>query len=150
MAGMLALGREYNLVPEASGVALSMKNCSAIGYLIDTSGACTLTVLGGAVFGTVATAWQPSNGFGQAAYTYQCVKADGTAAWTKVAASWSNNVLTCTGTNHYLTYVEFYCSQAADGYPYIKATASAANSTVAILHDLLQQRTPANLTIPGA
>lgn len=150
MAGMEGLGRIFNVVPLASGKALSMSGCSAITYVVDVSGACTLTVLGGTVFGTVSTAWDSANGFGQPVHWYQSTADDGTAGWTKVAASWSNNVLTCAGTNHYLTAVTFFGTHAAAGYDYIKATASAANSTVAILHDLTVQRGPANLAVVGA
>lgn len=146
----LGLGRVFNVVSEASGVALSMKGCQALTYVVDVSGACTLTVLAGKVFGTVATAWSAANGFGLPLAWHQSTAADGTAGWTKVTSSWATNVLTCAGTNHYLTCVTFLGTQAADGYGYIKATASAANNTIAILHDLPVQRTPANLAIVGA
>lgn len=150
MAGMDGLGRVFNVVPLASGKPLSLKNCSAVTYIVDVSGACTLTVLGGTSVSSIATAWDAANGFGNAAYWYQSTADDGTAGWTKQTASWSSNVLTCAGTNHYLTAVTFYVSQLADTFCYIKATASAANSTVAIFHDLTVQRTPANLAILGA
>lgn len=150
MAGMEGLGRVFNIVPAASGKSLSMKGCSAVTYIVDASGACTLTVLGGTSYSSISTAWDPANGFGQAAHVYESTADDGTAAWTKVAASWANNVLTCAGTNNYLTAVTFFGSQAAASYEYIKATASAANSTVAIFYDLTVQRGPANLAIIGA
>ncbi len=146
----IGLGRVFNVVSEASGVALSLKNCNAITYVVDVSGACTLTVLAGKVYGTVATNWSVAAGFAVPPVWHQSTAADGTAGWTKVTSSWSTNVLTCAGTNHYLTAVTFFTTQMADGYAYIKATASAANNTVAILHDLSVARTPANLAIVGA
>ena len=150
MAGMLALGREYNLVPGASGVAIVMGGASGIGFVgvASTTATTSLAFTAAKTFGGSYVAMTPANGFGQPAFWYQQTAA-GTAAWTKQASSWASNVLTTGATSGYVSYVVIFGSQMAYGYKYIKGTATNASLT-AVLHDLTVQRTPANLAIVSA
>ncbi len=150
MAGMRALGRVYNLVPAASGVPVSLKNCSGIGLLAAaaTTATTSLAFTAAKTFGGTYVAVTPGNGFGQPATWYQAT-APGTAAWTAQAASWASNVLTIGATSGYASYVDFLVSELADQYDYLKVTAVNA-SLVAITYDLNVQRTPANLAIQSA
>lgn len=150
MAGMRALGRVYNLTPAASGVPISLKNCSGLGLLAVASSTTTttLTFTAAKTFGGSYVAVTPGNGFGQPPTWYQATAA-GTAAWTAVAASWASNVLTIGATSGYVSYLDFLVSELADQYDYLKVTAANASLT-AIQYDLTVQRTPANLAIASA
>jgi hypothetical protein len=150
MAGMRALGRVYNLVPGASAVPISLKNCSGIGLLATASTTATtsLAFTAAKTFGGSYVAVTPANGFGQPSVWYQATAA-GTAAWTAQTASWASNVLTIGATSGYVTYVDYLVSELADQYDYLKVTATNA-SLVAITYDLNVQRTPANLAIQSA
>jgi hypothetical protein len=150
MAGMRALGRVYNPIPGASGLAISLKNCSGLGLLAVASSTATTSLAFTAAksYGGSYVAVTPANGFGQPSQWYQATAA-GTAAWTAQAASWASNVLTIGATSGYVSYVDYLVSELADQYDYLKVTATNA-SLVAIQYDLLVQRTPANLAIPSA
>jgi hypothetical protein len=153
MAGMRALGRVYNPVADASGVAISLKECSGIGLLFycGTTAASTLTFTAAKTFGGSYVAVTPGNGFGQPGTWYQQA-AVGTDAWTAETSSWSSNALTVGSTSGYASYVDFLVSELADGYCYLKVamTAGTGNFLVAIPYDLTVQREPANLAIISA
>lgn len=155
MAGMRALGRQYDLVSAPSGVDICLKDCSGIGFLAlnGTSTAAVLTVVAKPSFGGSSKNWTPANGFGQPGTAY--TRTANTAAWVSqsVASNWSSNALTnpitTTGAEF---YVDFLVSELADTYDYINVTVSGSGATlpVAILYDLTVARTPANLRIPSA
>lgn len=150
MAGMRALGRVYNVIPGASGVGISLKDCSGIGLLAvaATTATTSLAFTAAKTFGGSYVAVTPANGFGQPGTWYQATAA-GTAAWVAETASWASNVLTIGATSGYVSYLDFLVSQLADQYDYLKVTAVNA-SLVAIKYDLNVQRTPANLALPSA
>jgi hypothetical protein len=152
MAGMQGLGRVIDVVGAASGNMISMKNASAVSFICYATSTTTtsLTVVAAKTYGGGTTTWTPANGFGQPAFWYQNTAHDGTAAWTKVTASWSSQVLTIGATSGYMSVVDFYTSQFADGFDYIQVTGANTTYVVAVLHDLTVQRTPANLAILGA
>lgn len=147
MAGMLALGRLYNIVGTASGVAINMSNLSAVGFYGTNDGTYTLTLsttFGGSY--SQPSGWNPIT----TAYT-NADNGAGTGAWVKVTQAASNAVVTATDI---AVYFELYTSALPDTYQYVKVTKTSANdgnpSCLAILHDLTVQRTPANLIIPSA
>lgn len=142
------LGRVFDVVHDASGNMFSMKNANAVSFISKSSGSNTLTVVAAKTFGGSTTTWTPGNGFGQPSFYYENASAVGAAAWAKITASWSSQVLTL-GSSGKIDVVTFYATQFADGFDYIQATA-AAGDLVAIVHDLAVQRTPANLAKLGA
>lgn len=150
MAGMRALGRVYDVCPVASGVGISLKNASGIGFLAVCSSTATtsLAFTAATSFGGSYNNMTTASGFGQPATWYQRA-GDNTHAWTAQTASWSTSTLTIGATSGYVSYVDFLVSELADQYDYIKVTATNA-TLVAILYDLTVQRTPANLAIPSA
>lgn len=155
MAGVRALGRNYDVLSAPSGLDISLKNCSTIGFLAvnGTSTAAILTVIAKPSFGGSSKNWTPANGFGQPSVAY--TRLANTAAWVSqaITASWSSNVLTVPiTTTGAAFYVDFLVSELADTYDYINVTVSGSGCTlpVAILTDLTVQRTPANLVIPSA
>lgn len=151
MAGMRALGRVYDVLQNASGVGISLKNCSGIGLvaLAASTATGTLTFTAATSFGGSYSNVTTANGFGQPAVWYQRA-GDNTHAWTSKASSWSSNALTIAATSGFQSYVDFLVSELADQYDYLKVTAGASVTLTAILYDLTVQRTPANLVIPAA
>lgn len=155
MAGMRALGRRYDVISAPSGIDISLKNCSGIGFMAvnGTSTAAILTVVAKPSFGGSSKNWTAANGFGLPAKVY--TRTANTAAWVSrnVTANWSSNALTVpVTTTGLISYVDFLVSELADTYDYINVTVSGTGATlpVAILYDLNVQRTPANLVIPSA
>jgi hypothetical protein len=151
MAGMEGLGRVFNVIPVADTKPFNLDQCSAVSLIAVTSttAAATLVVTASKTFGGSYVAFTPGNGFGQAPRWYQSTASDGTAAWTKQAATWVSNALTIAGTSGYVSVVDIFGSQMADGFKYLSV--DSTNSTVIVVtHDLTVGRTPANLKIMGA
>lgn len=148
----LGLGRVFDVVGDGSGNMISLKNANAISYIVRATSTTTttLTVVGAKTYGGGTTTWTPANGFGQPAVWNQNTSHDGTAAWTKVTASWASNVLTIGATSGYVSVVTFFATQFADGFDYIQATAANSTYCVGLVHDLAIARTPANLAKLGA
>ena len=150
MAGMQGLGRVFDVVHDASGNMFSLKNASAVSFIVKSSGAASLAVVAAKTFGGSTTNWTTANGFGQTAFFYQEAAVNGTAGWTKQTATWTTNSVALAGTTGYTSVITIYTSQFADGYDYIQATGTNTTTVIAVLHDLTVQRTPANLAILGA
>ncbi len=128
------LGRVFNTVPIAAGVALSMRDCSAISFVC--TGNDTFTITTSATFaGSYAT---PGNIITR---KYTNTATDGTAVWAKATQSASNAVTISSGT----VVFDVLGTMLPDGIVYVKVTASSAGLVHAVLHDLEYQRTPANL-----
>ena len=152
MAGMEGLGRIIDVIVTASGNYFSMKNASAVTFVCKCSSTTTTSValVGATTFAAGTTLnWTTANGFGQAAHYYQNTVNNGTAGWTKQAATWTTNSIAIGATSGYVSVFDVYTSQFAAGYDYIAATGTNCTIT-AILHDLTVQRGPANLTTLGA
>lgn len=150
MAGMQGHGRVFDVVHDASGNMFSLKNASAVSFIVKSSGAASLAVVAAKAFGGSTTNWTPANGFGQTSFFYQEAAVNGTAAWTKQTATWTTNSVALAGTTGYTSVITIYTSQFADGYDYIQATGTNTTTCIALLHDLTVQRTPPNLAILGA
>lgn len=139
MAGMEGLGRDFNVVPIASGVAISMRDCSAVTFICTGQTTFTLTVSG--TFG--GSYVSPGNIISR---VYWSTATNGTAAWNKlVLAAAADNVVpgTTAGlTTANMTAIWVSGSMLADPKCYIKCTGAL---TMAIVHDLTVKRGPANL-----
>lgn len=139
MAEMEGLGRLFNVVPIAAGVALSMRDCESITFICTGNDTFTITV--SATFGgSYAT---PGNIITR---KYTNTATAGTAKWVKATQSASNAVTISSGS------VSFWIgqSQLADPAAYVKCTASGSGLVTAVLHDLEAQRGPANLAAVSA
>lgn len=153
MAGMRALGRVLDVVNAPSGIDISVKDASGIGFVAvnGTTTAAILTVVAKPSFGGASTTWTTANGFGQPNTVF--TRTANTAAWVSNAVTWSTNTLTAPATTTGLiSYVDFFTSQFADTFDYINVTVSGTGCTLpmAILYDLTVARKPANLRIPSA
>lgn len=150
MAGMQGLGRVFDVVHDASGNMFTIKNASAVSFIVKGSGAASLAVVAAKTFGGSTTNWTTANGFGQTAFYYRNTTTNGTAAWSKQTATWTTNSVALSGTSGHTSVITIYTSQFADTYDYIQVTGTNTTTCVALLHDLTVQRTPANLALLGA
>jgi hypothetical protein len=138
-----ALGRLMNVVPIASGVAVSLRDCAGITFVC--TGADTFTLTASTTFG--GSYASPGNFID---HYYQAAATNGTAAWTRQTQAKSNAV---TQGSAYTTVIEVLTAQVEQGTPgdiYVKLTASAGGLVSAYTHDLSYQRKPANLPIMSA
>lgn len=149
MSGMEGLGRLFNVISTADTKAFDMSQCSAVSLLVTASGASSIALTAAKTFSGSYDNFTTAAGFGQPGHWYQSTADDGTAGWTKQTSSWSSNSLTLAGTSGYMSLVDIFGSQMADGYQYLKVTCT--NGTlVVITHDLTVQRSPVNLKILGS
>jgi hypothetical protein len=128
------LGRSFNVVPIAAGVALSMRDCSGITFVCTGNDTFTITVAS-TFAGSYAT---PGNII---THKYTNTATDGTAAWVKATQSASNAVTIASGTVSF----DVLGTMLPDPKQYVKVSVGASGLVVAILHDLTVQRGPANL-----
>lgn len=150
MAGMQGLGRVFDVVHDASGNMVSLKNASAVSFIVKSSGASSLAIVAAKTFGGSTQNWTTANGYGQTAYFWQEAAVNGTAQWTKQTATWTTNSVALAATTGYTSVITVYTSQLADTYCYIQATGTNTTTCIALLHDLEVQRTPSNLAALGA
>ncbi len=141
MAGMRALGRVFDVVPIASGVYISMINCSGITFV------CT-----GADTFSVKEAKTSGGGSNQAVGNvitqyYQNTSTAGAAGWTLQTQSAAATVVQGSA---YTTVIEIFADMLDDGFDYVYCHAAGAGLVTAITHDLTVQRKPANLATLNA
>lgn len=134
-----ALGRAFNVVPIAAGVALSMRDCSGITFVCTGNDTFTITVAS-TFAGSYAT---PGNIITR---KYTNTSTNGTAKWVKATQSASNAVTISSGAVAF----DVLGTMLADPTAYVKVSVGASGLVTAILHDLTVQRGPANLAIVSA
>ena len=162
MAGMRALGRQYDVVASPSGLSICLQDCSGIGFVAinGSSTAAILTVVASATYSGSTVAWTTALGFGQPSTAYTRLTGN-TSHWVSQniayvgGTGWgaTNGVLTNPiSTTSAVFYVDFLVSELAATYEYINVTVSGSGATLpmAILYDLTVQRKPANVRIPAA
>lgn len=143
MAGMEGLGRIFNVVMTASGVAIALNGASAVTFIGTNDNTFTITVAS-SFAGSYAT---PGN-----VITHYYDNSDngvGTGQWTKVTQSASNAVVQA---SDHATAITVFGTMLPDPKSYIKCTASSPGdgALVAIVHDLTVGRAPANLAALSA
>lgn len=149
MSGIEGLGRVFNVINTADTVGFSMQGSSAVSLIVKASGASSIAVTAAKTFSGSYDNFTTANGFGQTPRWYQATAADGTVGWTKQTSVWTTNSLALAGTSGYVSVVDIFGSQMADGYKYLKVTCT--NGTlVVVTHDLTNQRKPANLAALSA
>jgi hypothetical protein len=145
MSGMEGLGRLFNIVPTASGVALNMSNCSAITFVGTNDNTFTLTIATSFAGTYRAYSFFTPNWVPIKQYYDNSDNGVGTGVWVKHTQTAASTVVQATVDA--MTCFTLLGSQVPDTYDYVKCTASAPGDGVliAILHDLTVQRTPPNL-----
>lgn len=140
---MEALGRLINVVPTADAVEVSLR---------DATGVTFVCVGGNAETFTLAEATTAAGGSAQSLSTithyYSNTAADGSAAWVKETIAAGAVVTTTTAKP--VAVIEVHGPELSAGFDYLRVSSSSSGTVVAILHDLTMQRTPANLSLPGA
>lgn len=131
---MEGLGRSFNVVPIAAGVAISMKGCTGVTFICTGNDTFTLTV-SDSFAGSYAT---PGNILTRKVTN---TATNGTAAWAETTQSASNAVVIASGT----TSIHVPANALPDDKVYIKCSVGASGLVTAITHDLVSQRKPANL-----
>jgi len=152
MSGMEGLGRVFNVISLADTVGFDMSQCSAVSLVFQASGASSALFAAAKTFAGSYDAFLPASGFNQPTRWYQSTSDTGTAGWTKQTAVWTNGAtasLALAGTTAYMSVVDIFGTQMADGYKYLKVTCTNA-TVIAITHDLTVQRSPVNLKILGS
>lgn len=147
MAGMDGLGRVFNVVPAAQGLYINMVDCSAVTYVCTSANSDTFAFgeSKDSAGGTTQLLADGANGSYPKRY-YEASDTDGSVAWVK--HSLADDTTGAITTGHCIV-VTLYTSMLDDGYKYVYVTPSSTGSAIAILHDLVVQRTPANLSLPG-
>jgi hypothetical protein len=142
MAGMVGLGRVFDVIQNFSGVIFKFRGASAVTFFWTNDD--TLTVTVGSSHGTAATS--PGTIFTY--YWQDTSNGARSAAWAKVTQAAANTI---TIGSDYAGAATVFTSQIADPYNYIKGVLTNNDGqSVAVLHDLVHQRSPANLEIPNA
>jgi hypothetical protein len=141
MAGMEGLGRLVDVIPIAAGAGFKFRGASACTFVCTGNDTFTLTVAS-TFGGSYASPGNVINHF------YQRADTNGTHAWTKQTQSASNAVVQSNA--GYTTVFEVLTSMIADPSAYLKVSVGGSGLVMAILHDLVVQRKPANLEILGA
>lgn len=140
MAGMEGIGRLVDIVPIAAGQAFKFRGASAV--LFVCTGNDTFTITASGTFGGSYTS--PGNIIN---HFYQRADTNATHAWTRQTQSLSNAVVQAN--SGYTTAFEVLTSMVADPQDYLKVSVGASGLVMAILHDLVVQRKPANLEVLG-
>lgn len=148
------LGRLFNVIPIAAGVAINVSIAPAITFVCTGNDTFTLTVstsFGGSYVAPATTAI----GGGMIRNYYTNTATAGTAAWVKTTlanGSYVNAVTIASGAVAFAVYGVDMDNTTATGskFTYIKCSAGASGLVAAIAHDLVHQRGPANLTIMSA
>ena len=148
MAGQEALGRLFNLVPNAISHPFKLRGAS--GVAIMTTGAdAVVTVKEDSTFGGSF-----STTLAAIKTVYWATASDGTVIWNKLTVSSIGTFThgTTSGlTTAVATVFHLFTSMLTDPNDYIKITCTGTTPVcVAIPYDLVHQRGPANLEIQGA
>lgn len=139
MAGMEGLGRLFNVVPIAAGKSVSLRNAAGVTFIL--TGADTFTVKSQPSAGGSATNLATVTRY------YQNTKTDGTGVWSLQTQAAGASV-TLSGTQSASVYIDESDLPAAAEY--VEVTVAASGLVTAIVHDLQEQRDPANLVALNA
>src|SRR5258708_6330776 len=133
MPGQEGLGKQFNVVPTAGGVGLSLRGYSAVTFVVHTvtvAGVATITCA--PTFAGTYVA--PTSSGGIISHYYAAVSASGAAAWTKTVQAAAN----ATGTVAIaaIAAVEILGVMLPDPNAYVKCTFGGTGLVTAILHDM--------------
>ncbi len=142
---MLALGRLFNYIHLADNVYIKVQPGEAVGFL------CYLAAAAGDTY-TLTEAKTAAGGSAQALAkftVYFTSTGDGTDAWVRRTQAAASTIVTAAAAAQNGMYCWVEGSQLSDTYKYVKLASTGAGLVTALGHDLVVQRTPANLAILG-
>ena len=131
--GIEGLGRLFNAVPIAAGQLLAMKDCQ--GYTFVVTGNDTFTLKSAATYNGSLTNCATITNY------YTCTSTSGGAAWVAVTQAAAATVVIASGAAAF--YVD--SGDLPSAAEYVEVAVAASGLVIAIPHDLLVQRAPANL-----
>lgn len=133
---MEALGREFNIVANASGTYVNLRDAGGVSFLCFNASGDTYTL----------TEAKDAAGTGaQVLATIERfhVQATPGAAWALVTQAAASTIVPTASQD--VAVVEVEAPELSDTYKYVKLTATGAGTVQAILRDLHVMRKPANL-----
>lgn len=136
-----ALGRTINAVYPANATYIRLTDCGGVtffGYEVDGATNFTITFSSDAAGTATTTPDVVSHYYGRSADQSNGV-------WHKTTVSPASETFAAADVTEDLVAIEILSTMAPDGYPFVKCTGDGSAITFAVLHDLKQQRTPANL-----
>jgi len=130
---MEGLGRVVNVVPIAAGTLISLKDAAGVTFVV--TGDDTFTLKSAATYnGSTSTLATITN-------YYTNTSTAGAAEWVAATQAAADNISIASGAASF--YVD--ASDLPAAAEYVEVTVAASGLVMAILHDLLVQRTPPNL-----
>lgn len=130
---MEGLGRVVNVVPIAAGTLISLKDAAGVTFVV--TGNDTFTLKSAATYNGSVTALATITNY------YTCTSTAGAAEWVAANQAAASTVAISSGAASF--YVD--ASDLPAAAEYVEVTVAASGLVMAILHDLLVQRTPPNL-----
>ena len=137
---MEGLGRVFNVLNVADGVAVNLKGYGAVTFVGQLDAGDTFTVTESDALAGSYAALTTITQF------YTAAKA-GTGVWSKTTQAAASTVVTASSIGCAFT---ISAEELSDGKSFLKCTSTSTGTVVAILHDLHHQRTPANLPAVSA
>lgn len=141
---MEGLGRVFNVIPIAAGRGIKVTQGSAITFVTTASDTFTLTTatsFAGSYTAGIATLVGVVN-------VYKSAATNGSAVWVKDNTLISTNTIVSGGA--ITTCFTLNAASLPDLACYVKLSAGGSGLVMAIVHDLFNPRTPANLAILSA
>jgi hypothetical protein len=136
-----ALGRLVNIISPADDVYVSLEYAAGVSFSVfevDGATAITVTFSDDAAGSSTSTPDVIDHYYGRSNDV-----SDG--VWHRTAVSpAAENFVAADGTEDHVV-IEILAAMCPDGKPYVKCTADGSGTVTAVLHDLADQRTPANL-----
>lgn len=133
---MEGLGRVFNVLPVADDVYVSLKDATAVSFICVNAAGDTWTLTEAAdAAGTGAAVLSTITRFH--------VSATVGAAWTQVTQAVGSAFTTTSSQD--VAVLTISAAELSDGKDFVKLASTSTGTVVALLHDLVSKRDPANL-----
>lgn len=134
---MDGLGRVFNVLPVADDVYVSLKDAAAVSFICVNAAGDTWTL-------TEAADTAGTSSAVLATLDHYYVSATVGAAWSaKITQAAASTIVTTSSQD--VMVVTVHQSELSDGKTAVKLASTSTGTVVALLHDLVTQRAPANL-----
>ncbi|MFG2913350.1 hypothetical protein ACGF0D_10725 [Kitasatospora sp. NPDC048298] len=139
------LGAVFNTTPAADGKWIALKDAGSIAFLCYLTGAA----------GDTYTLQEAKDSGGTGAQNLACITeyhtntGDGSDAWTRRTQAAAATVVTAAAATQNAAVFEVLGTSLSDTYKFVRVTSTGAGTVNAVTHNLVTQRTPANLPAMG-
>lgn len=144
---MEGLGRNFNVIPVADGVEVSLKEASGVTFICNGADAETFTVAE-----AEDAAGTNAQNLAVLTHHYTNASAAGANKWTRDptdGTEYTATAVVTTTTALPVAAIEVNAKSLSDGFTYVRCSSSATGTVMAIVHDLNVQRAPINLNALG-